>query len=189
MKKKLIRRILAVAVIATFLIGTFSNSNAQEYDAEIPTEEMEVIDAASIGIKTMDTEVLEDEIIVPEAENPIMDEDVHKEKSVKEETVYAEADQEEAVPVEEDVIPEGMYEGYEEGVYLPINSACELHAAGCYKCEECTWQRTLSYDEEREQYIGEEYCIVCGHGTCIEIAEDAIEDYAPVEESECEEES
>ena len=42
------KRLLAVVVIVTFLFGTFAY--AKEYDAKIPAEEMQVIDAEDIGI-------------------------------------------------------------------------------------------------------------------------------------------
>lgn len=186
MKKKLIRQILAVAVIATFLIGTMSF--AQEYNAEIPKEEMAVIDADEIGVKTMETEVVEDEVIAPEAEDPAVDEVVRGEKTnEKSAKVYTETEKEkpkhkEAEPVEEEDLsepPEGMYEGYNSGEYLPINFyECELHD-GCYMCKDHNYEISYSkskYNGELKYYC-EKICVICGHGKNKEITESEYNDY------------
>lgn len=186
MNKKLIRRILAVAVIATFLIGTMSF--AQEYNAEIPKKEIAVIDADEIGVKTMKTEVVEDEVIAPEAEDPAVDEVVRGEKTnEKSAKVYTETEKEkpkhkESEPVEEEDLsepPEGMYEGYNSGEYLPINFyECELHD-GCYMCKDHNYEFSYSkskYNGELKYYC-EKICVICGHGKNKEITESEYNDY------------
>jgi hypothetical protein len=197
MNKKLIRRILAVAVIATFLIGTMSF--AQEYDAEIPTEDIQVINAESIGIKTIPKEVATDEIIIPENENPTVDETTVYEEEVEYEkpvqTEPAETKKEDSLqkaiePVEEEDLsepPEGMYEGCVSGEYLPINYYdCELHD-GCYMCEEHRYEESIGWEEENGVAVKwwlERFCTVCGHGTSIEISEEEAINFENTEEGE-----
>ena len=187
------KKILATIIIATLVLGTVSF--AQNEQTEKENKNIETINAEDVGIRTISKEVVEDEIVIHEDENSDLDEAPIYEEEVEDETPNyiepTETDeedtlQEEVEPVEDedlDIPPEGMCEGYEAGVYLPVNSSCELHSE-CYRCEQCTYERTLSYDEELEMYIGEETCIVCGHGTCVEITEEEVDDYAPVTEEE-----
>lgn len=178
MNKKLIRRILAVAVIATFLIGTMSF--AQEYNAEIPEEEIQVIDADEIGVKTMDhlgeanvmvEETEEDEDVAIEVEDKDVDEAAPPAKKIVEEDLIVEEDTE---------VPEGMFEGRVESVYLPVNNYdCEIHD-GCHKCEKCTLSEEIGYDEEINPNGGwyrAKFCDICGHGGCEPITESEYDDY------------
>lgn len=196
MNKKLIRRILAVAVIATFLIGTMSF--AQEYNAEIPKEEMQVINADDIGVKTMDhftdiTEKVEDvnEDVDIETENTVVDEvpvyveDLENEIPVRTKPAETEKEDtlpEEAEPVEEEDLsepPEGMFEGYISGEYLPVNYyECELHD-GCHMCENHNYKISYSSSESNGEfkYYHEKVCVICGHGKNEEITESEYNDY------------
>lgn len=178
MNKKLIKRILAVAVIATFLIGTFSYAKEEE---KIQTAEQELIMAEDIGIKTVnhiyDTmpiveETEADEDVVVETKDKAVDVPVRMAKeTVEEEPVVEET-------VEETEIPEGMYEGCNEGVYLPINNYdCEIHD-GCHKCKECVFISEYGYDEEINPDGGwyrAKFCEICGHGGCEPITEAEVE--------------
>lgn len=188
--KKVFKSILAIAVIATFFIGTMSF--AQEYDAKIPTEDIHVINAESIGIKTIPKEVVKDEIVIHETENTVVDATTLYEKEIENESpTYKESaetekekqKQKKTEPVEEEDLsepPEGMYEGCVSGEYLPINYYdCELHD-GCYMCEEHRYEESIGWEEENGVAVKwwlERFCTVCGHGTSIEMSEEEYLEY------------
>lgn len=159
--------VIALLLVFVLSIGTVASATSTKEEAPA-TEETIVIDAEAIGIKTIEKEVVEDEVIDSETENKIVDEV----------PVYVEEEEEVLETEEEDLSepPEGMVEGYESGVYFPINYYdCEMHEDGCYRCEECTYETSISYDEEADTYMSEKWCTVCGHMTCEPIAEEEIE--------------
>lgn len=145
------KRLLSVAFIVTFLIGTISFAKETEYTSE---ESVQTISAEDIGIKTkekIDIEVeLEDEDVDFEDEDTFVDDNVwnEEEEDVEEkEEPYVEA-------------PDGMKEGYESNTFYYPNEHTE-----------CEYVHCVSYNEEDNSYTYEEWCTVCGEGTEYKITE------------------
>lgn len=182
MKKKLMRSILAVAVIATFFVANLTFAK----ESEPVQNDMQVIDAEDIGIKTVETEVLEDEVMVIEAESevldaePVYEEDVeYEEPETDHEIQEEESEPEETEPKEEEVEspepPEGMVEGYEKGVYFyPNENDCEIREE-CYKCEDDDHIYAHSVCMDDRGYVLDEWCTICGHGTSKRITDEEFE--------------
>ena len=160
-----------LAMIFVLVLGMVAIVLSAKAEDQEVTDEIFVIDAEDIGIKTIKKETVKDEDVVIETESEILDDSVRKKEMEYEKRSYEiekeEQEQEAIETVEEEDLtepPEGMVEGYEEGVYFEPNwFECEV-CEYCYKCDECTIETTYSYDEEGN-YIREETCIVCGHGT------------------------
>lgn len=180
------KKIICLISFFILMFGTVSFAKYEPNEIK-ENDNIEMINADDIGIKTISKEVVKDEIVILEDENSDLDESpVYTEKVENEEPDYTEPTKtakedslpEEAESVEKeylDIPLEGMYEGYVSGEYFHINCYdCELHD-GCYKCEECTLVEEISYDEELETYIKEKFCIVCGHGSCESVDEGELE--------------
>lgn len=175
MKRKLIKRILSVALVAAFLLPIFTI--AEDTDAECE-EETVVINAEDIGIKEIKNELEEadstEEVVVEDEsynENIIHTEGDFEQKETDKDSI-SESDEEDVVIPE---CPEGMSEGYVEGIFFEPNhfGDCNLHEY-CYICPECTIVEEVGYDEEINPNGGwylDKCCIVCGHGTCTPITE------------------
>lgn len=157
-KYKIRPSVIAMILVMILSIGSVASAMTKDEEPEV-NEVIEVIeiDAEDIGIETIETEVEEDEDVITEDEDLAMDEDYIQEE-----------EPEVTEPVEEEDTsepPEGMAEGYVAGEYFPVNCYdCELHTE-CFKCEECTFEEEESYDEDRDIYMLDKWCIVCGHGT------------------------
>ena len=144
------KRLLAVAIIATFLIGTFAYAK----ESEPVQEPMLVIDAEDIGI------------------TPIQDiEEKEESEDVLEESEKDYEDVEEAVPEEEEeteepVIeaPEGIKEGYESNTFYESD-----------KHTECEFSHCVSFNEDTGTYTLEEWCTICGEGAGRTITEEELE--------------
>ena len=114
-----------------------------------------------------------------EPESEIMDEDVMVDEEIEED-----ADSEEETETENPECPEcpeGMCEGYEEGVYFEPNhfGDCELHEY-CYICPECTIEEELFIDEDinpNNGWVLSKTCIVCGHGGCEPVTDKFVDTY------------
>ena len=179
------KKILATIIIATLVLGTVSFAKNEPNEIK-ENDNIETIYAEDVGIKAIEKEVATNEIIIPETENTVVDEipvyveDLEYETPTYTETEEEDTSQEEAEPVEEEDLsepPKGMIEGYVSGEYYPINCYdCELHD-GCYKCEKCTIEEEIGYDEEINPNGGwylDKYCVICGHGNCELIDESEI---------------
>lgn len=170
---KYVIRPSVIALILVLILSIGSVASAMTEDEEIIDEIVEVtkIDAEDIGIKTIEKEGIEDEEIVSDSEPVISDTEIVipevESESLDEDWGQATGTTEEDLSEP----PEGMYEGFYEGEYYPVNCYdCDIHSE-CYKCKECTIETTYSYDEY-DKYIKEDICIVCGHTTCTPIEED-----------------
>lgn len=172
------KRLLAVAIIVTFLFGTLAY--AQEYDAKIPTEEMQVIAAEDIGITPIH-DIEEDEIEEDVLEEPEEDLEEPEEAEPEEVPEMSEPEEEEDYEEENEEVtespapPEGKVEGYIAGVYFDPNTVdCEICGGECYTChDDHVYAHCVSMDERG--YILEEWCTVCGHGTEKKITDEEFE--------------
>lgn len=168
-----------ILVLALCMMVIAFDAKAEEVT---PVEEVVVINAEDIGVKTIEKEVVEDEPVVVEAENQTVDEIRVQKEKVTYEPKKEVQEQEEAEPVEEEDLsepPEGMFEGYISGEYLPVNYyECELHD-GCYMCKDHNYEISYSkskYNGELKYYC-EKICVICGHGKNKEITESEYNDY------------
>ena len=188
--KDTIKYILSLVALLTLFI-CIGNMVMAEEKVVAEVDEIEIIKAEDIGIKEI--EKVQEEIIIPETtvdktttKDETMDISVQKKPETKTENkqireVIKEDPVAEEPEVESPEIPEGMVEGYEEGVYFEPNCFdCEIEEA-CYKCEECTFVEELFCDEEinpeGENWVLSKTCTVCGHGGCEPMTDDAANEY------------
>lgn len=172
--KKLIIILVFAAMIGTCLTTTTS-IYAHEEKIE---EEMEVINAEDIGLKTIEMEDKEDEVIIIEKEEKVEDEvQKNKDEFILENEEEKDDDNNE-VEVESPEVPEGLYEGYEEGIYFEPNCFnCELHEF-CYQCDKHEIEVEYFYDEEINPnggWVKTETCIICGHGIYNPVSEEEVQ--------------
>lgn len=163
MKTK-IKHLIAFVIIFIIFI---SISNIVMAEKDIKIIEPININAEDIGIKEMaigddfeNEEVIEDGFSAGtvddqiESENKIMDEDVSDNEKTEEVTESPE-------------VPEGKAEGYVAGTYFePNEDDCDV-AEVCYSCENDGHINIhcVSYNEDNDSYVYEEWCEVCGHGS------------------------
>lgn len=159
MKKKL----LALSIVLTFNVGTFAYAKDNE---TLENTVIETISAEDIGV-----EVVKNENVVIEVEDKV--DDVSTEKEEKETEVKDEIVLEEET--ESPMPPEGMVEGYEDGIYFEPNCFdCEL-CEECYKCEDNGHIYAHCVSLDGRCYIYEEWCTICGHGTSKVISNEEFE--------------
>ena len=164
--KRILIVILALAAMAgaCLVVTTYSEAKESQIIETLDEKELEVINGEEIGIVINTQEKEEVEII--EAPSHI-----EEDKNLS----TAENDNFETESPE---VPEGLSEGYEEGVYFEPNCFdCELHEY-CYKCEQHEIETEYFYDEEinpNSGWVYSETCVICGHGECRPATEDEIE--------------
>ena len=139
MKKKLMRSILAVAVIATFFVANLTFAK----ESEPVQNDMQVIDAEDIGITPIQN-------IEEEEESEAVLEENEKNFEESEEAVTEEVP--EVIPDEPKAEPE---EDNEEEIEVPTEP--EEHACKIVSC--------VSFDEDTCEFTLEEWCDICGDGT------------------------
>ena len=168
------KRLLVMAIIVTFLIGTMSFAKESE---PVTADEVMVIDAEEIRITPIEyfeeTEVEEDAIEESEAEFEEPNESAFEE--VPEETEEDEDYENNEEVTESPAPPEGKVEGYVEGIYFDPNTVdCEICGGECYTChDEHVYEHCVSIDDRG--YILEEWCTICGHGTDTVISDEEFE--------------
>lgn len=143
-----------------------------EQPNEVIADEIEIIEAEEIGIRTIDNEV-EEMVIYEEAdaEDQIVDATLEVEEEIPVEPVKEDVKSEEVEEEKEEYdSPEAsplMFEGYKEGVYFEANcfGDCEIHEY-CYICPEHDIKAEVFIDEEinpENGWVYTETCVVCGH--------------------------
>lgn len=181
---KKIKRVFLTIVIVLSIVGTMTigfGLLSQAEEMEIKSEPV-TINAENIGIKEIEykEEVTEEDIYdETEPESEIMDEDVMVDEEIEEDVDCEEETETENPECPE--CPEGMCEGYEEGVYFEPNhfGDCELHEY-CYICPECTIEEELFIDEDinpNNGWVLSKTCIVCGHGGCEPVTDKFVDTY------------
>lgn len=173
--KRILIIVLALAAIAAACLVVTSYSEAKEFqNSETIVEEIEIIDAEDIGVATIESNIEDEEEVFFEEEE---EEDVYTPSlEEEEENEVIEVEDEEEVSVD---APEGLCEGYHEGVYFEPNCFdCEIHEY-CYKCEVHEIQSEYFYDEDinPDGYVYSEFCTVCGHGDCTPVTEEEYQEY------------
>lgn len=153
------------------------------------------VNAEDIGIETIKNdavieEVIEDEIVDDSediAEEEVVEEEIDDEYieddfiESEDEIVTDDSALENEPETESPEVPEGMCEGYEEGIYFEPNhfGDCELHEY-CYICPECTIEEELFIDEDinpNNGWVLSKTCIVCGHGGCEPVTDKFVDAY------------
>lgn len=164
--KKNIKYALSLIALLVLFIGVGNISMAEKSNEII---EPVVIEAKDIGIKEINEEAINDdsEVETKDTDAPIQNvQDMETEKPKDESEI------------ESSPTPKGMYEGYEEGIYFePNTKACEIHEE-CYICEKCEIESEYFYDEDINPnggWVYDEYCVVCGHGTCTPVSEKEVQ--------------
>lgn len=172
-----------IICLISFFILIFGTVSFAKYEPNKIKEidNIETINAEDIGIETIEVDekheqiVDETEIVSDEEEIVVDDESIEEEM---EEEIEKEIDEPIEEEIDESEPPAGMCEGYESGVYLPVNSSCELHEE-CHRCEQCVFEEEIFCDDEinpdGEHLVLNKTCIICGHGTCTPIDESEIE--------------
>lgn len=169
--KKILIIILSLVIMAAACLIAVKTLDAQEiYQPLLTEEKLDVIKAEDIGIV-----IKEKKIYTVEEEKEVISEEERENYINTEEDkedIYFEEEEEEII------CPEGMYEGYEEGVYFEPNYFdCELHEY-CYMCENHEIESEYFWDEDinpRNGWVYSETCIICGHGTCKPVTKDKVQ--------------
>ena len=171
---------LAAMLAAFIFVGELVMA---EQPHEVIVDEIEIIEAEEIGIKTIDEEFetldVYEEVI---SEDKDMDESsVFEEEVLPVEPANKESEDVEEVEYDSPEAEPLMYEGNKEGVYFEANCFdCECHEY-CYKCEECTLEEDIFWDEEinpENGWVFSKDCIVCGHGGCEPVDEEFVIQYS-----------
>lgn len=187
--KKEIKYIVSlVTLLALFIcVGNMVMAEEKETIVDEKTEKIEIVKAEDIGIKEVE-KVQEESPALPLPVNEVRTEDevmdVPVQNKPESEPVDTEPEYEspEADPVEVDEfeVPEGMYEGYEEGVYFEPNcTSCDIHEA-CFVCEEHNYVEDFYCDEEinpnEGNWVLDRTCVICGHGNCEPVTEEFVDE-------------
>lgn len=171
--KRILIVILALAAMAgaCLVVTTYSEAKESQITEALVEEELEVIDGEEIGI-VINTKETEEEVEIEEEE--IIETPSYTEED---EDVDSTIEENEDLETKSPEVPEGLSEGYEEGVYFKPNCFdCELHEY-CYKCEQHEIETEYFWDEDinpRHGWVYSETCIICGHGECRPATEDEI---------------
>lgn len=179
--KNTIKYVLSLTALLVLFV-CLGNMVMAEEKVITEVEEIEIIDAENIGIKEI--EKIQEEVKTPETpvnkvatKDKVVDVPVQTEsEKVKQDEIKYEEEVESPEP------PEGMVEGYEEGVYFEPNCFdCEIEEA-CYKCEECTFVEELFCDEEinpeGENWVLSKTCTICGHGSCEPVDDNFVSEFS-----------
>lgn len=159
------KRLLAVAVIVTFLFGTMSFAK----ESEPVHDEVLKINAEEIGIREYAIgDDFTDEEDVPDG--PDYEEDEYEEDEIESEEVFVDEPDEPEVDREETKdepvveAPEGMKEGYISNTFYEPD-----------KHNECSFVHCVTFDEDIGSYVLEKWCEVCGEGTSNVISDEEFE--------------
>lgn len=168
-----------LSLIALLVLVICVGEMVMAENSEVIVEPL-TVNAEDIGIETIKNDaVIEDEIVDDSediAEEEISDEYIKDEYIESEDEIVTDDSVLENEPeTESPEVPEGMCEGYEEGVYFEPNhfGDCELHEY-CYICEEHEFESEYFWDEDinpRYGWVYSETCVICGHGTCKPVKE------------------
>ena len=171
------KKIISIIAVLAMIFG-FNSVAIADKENEITIEEKAVIAADDIGIKTIAIgDDFEDEEFI---EDESTEEDMDDEVTTEDEDLYDDVEVEEEIPEADEPVtespgaPEGKVEGYVAGVYFePNKDDCEIEKV-CYSCENDghVFVHCVSYDEDNDNYVYEEWCEICGHGECRVISED-----------------